>query len=97
MDESFDRPPPVSAFDAFGAGALCVVAGIAQALAFFGSGPWTRQDTAALAAALATGGRGTVVLRRLYRRQAPGRLDSATEQPPAIAEGARESTSRPAP
>jgi len=96
MHESIDGPAPVSAFDTFSAGALCAVAGIALALAF-GSGAWTRQDTAALGAALAAGGRGILVLRRLYRRQAAPRLDPATEHAPAVTEGPRRGTSRPAP
>jgi hypothetical protein len=96
MDESIDGPAPVSAFDTFTAGALCVVAGIAVALAF-GSGPWTRQDTAAIGAALAAGGRGVVVLRRLYRGQAASRLDPAIAHAPSTTRGSHRGTSRPAP
>ena len=62
--------PTVSALDAFLGGALCVLAGVALALALF-PGPWTRQDTVLLLAALAAGARGGGTLRRLYRAQAP--------------------------
>jgi len=75
MNETPALPRRISALDTVLGGALCVLAGVALALAL-GPGPWTQKNTVLLLAALVAGALGGATLQRLYRAQARRAADA---------------------